>query len=51
LYEVPVPRVGKRPKMLISRTAITLPASLVLDNLSRDSQGHYTVPGEVKKTL
>jgi AAA domain len=50
LYEVAVPRVGKRPKVLISRTTITLPATLVLDNLSRDSQGNYTIP-EGKKTL
>lgn len=51
LFEVPVPRVGKRPKVLISRTALTLPPSLVLDGLSRDSQGHYTIPGGVKKAL
>lgn len=52
LFEVPVPRVGKRPKVLISRTAITLPTTLVLDALNRDSQGHYTIPAqEVKKAL
>ena len=53
LFEVPVPRLGKRPKVLLSRSAITLHPSLMLDVLSQDSQGHYSLPSdkEAKKTL
>jgi hypothetical protein len=53
LYEVPVPRTGKRPKVLLSRTPVTLNPALVLDALTQNSQGHYVIPNQVdvKKEL
>jgi hypothetical protein len=44
LYEVPVVRAGKRPKVLISREPITVDATLTLDALQQNSQGHYILP-------
>jgi hypothetical protein len=53
LYEVPVPRGGKRPKVLISREPVTLRPGLMLDALVQNSHGHYTIPApqDPKKTL
>jgi hypothetical protein len=53
LYEVLVPRMGKRPRVLISREPVTLKPGLMLDVLVQNSQGHYTIPAsqEPKKTL
>ena len=44
LFEVPVPRPGKRPKVLFSRQAANLNTSLSLDAWTRNSQGHYLSP-------
>jgi len=44
LFEVPVPRAGKRPKVLISREPVTLQPGMMLDALTQNSQGHYTIP-------
>ena len=53
LFEVPVPRAGKRPKVLLSRQPISLDPALVLEVCAQNSQGHYIIPAqtEVKKTL
>jgi hypothetical protein len=44
LFEVPVPRLNKRPKLLLSRKPVTLNPPPMLDCWSQNSQGHYTVP-------
>jgi hypothetical protein len=44
LYEVPVPRVGKRPKVLLSRKPVTLNPDVLLDACERNSLGHYIIP-------
>ena len=44
LFEVPVPRAGKRPKVLLSRKPVTLNSALVLDAVVQNSQGHYVIP-------
>ena len=44
LYEVKVPRAGKKPKILLSRSPITTSPGLLLDALSQNSQGHYLIP-------
>lgn len=53
LYEVPIPRMGKRAKVLLSRQPVTLKPGLMLDALGQDSHGHYTIPvtQELRKTL
>jgi hypothetical protein len=54
LFEVPVPRAGKRPKVLLSRAAVTLNSGMMLDALTQNSQGHYVIPSSLqpaKKTL
>jgi RecA-family ATPase len=50
LFEVHVPRTGKRPKVLLSRKPVTLNAALVLDVCPRNSQGHYLIPREPEPT-
>lgn len=44
LFEVPVPRNGKRPKVLLSRQPVCLNPGLSLDVCQVDSQGHYHIP-------
>lgn len=44
LFEVPVARAGKRPKLLLSRKPVTLSSTLMLETLSRNSHGHYIIP-------
>ena len=54
LFEVPVPRPGKRPKVLLSREPVTLSPTLTLDALTQNSHGHYILqsPQEpARKTL
>lgn len=53
LFEVPVPRLGKRPKVLLSRKPVTLNPALVLDAVAQNSQGHFIIPEpkEAKKAL
>ena len=54
LFECEVPRSGTRPKILLSREQVTLPASLSFDSIPRNSQGHYLILAkteEVKKAL
>jgi len=53
LFEVPVPRAGKRPKVLLSRKPVNLNPALVLDTAVQNSQGHYVIPEtkEAKKEL
>jgi len=53
LYEVQVPRLGKRPKPLLSRKPVTMNSALVLDAMVQNSQGHYIIPAQeqVKKEL
>ena len=54
LFEVPVPRAGKRPKVLLSRKPMTLSPSLVFDAVVQNSKGHYVIPPTqepVKKEL
>jgi energy-coupling factor transporter ATP-binding protein EcfA2 len=45
LFEVPVPRAGKKPKVLLSRQSVTLDPALTLDSLRQNSQGHYIICG------
>jgi len=45
LYEVPVPRLGKRPKVLISRRQVKLNPVPLLDCWTLNSYGHYIMPG------
>jgi hypothetical protein len=53
LFEVPVPRAGKRPKVLLSRKPVNLNPALVLDTTVQNSQGHYVIPElkEAKREL
>ena len=54
LFEVPVPRAGKRPKVLLSREPVSLNSGMMLDALTQNSQGHYVIPSipePAKKTL
>jgi hypothetical protein len=52
LFESPVPRSGKRPKVLLSRKLVTLNPSLMLDAYVQNSQGHYIPASEqTKKAL
>jgi len=54
LFECEVSRTGTRPKILLSREPVKLPASLSFDSIPRTSQGHYMIPAqneEVKKAL
>jgi hypothetical protein len=54
LFEVPVSRAGKRPKVLLSREPVTLQPGIMLDSLTQNSQGHYVIPSSsqpTKKTL
>jgi len=50
LFEVPVPRPGKRPKVLLSREPVTLSPNLILDALTQNSQGHYILPAPTEPT-
>ena len=53
LFEVPVSRAGKRPKVLLSRKPMTLNPDLLLDACIQNSQGHYIIPSSThtKKEL
>ena len=52
LFEVLVPRAGKRSKVLLSRKPVILNPSQVLDGVGQNSQGHYIISvKEVKKEL
>ena len=46
MFEVLVPRPNKRPKVLLSRKAVTLNPALVLDAVVLNSQGHYVIPAQ-----
>jgi len=46
LFEVAVPRVGKRPKVLLSREPISINPNTTLDLCEQTSQGHYVVPAQ-----
>ena len=52
LFEVLVPRAGKKPKILLSRQPVTLNPAIIIDTLVQNSQGHYIIPvKEAKKEL
>ena len=50
LFEVPVPRAGKRPKVLMAREAVTLNPALMLEACLLNSQGHYLIPATQEAT-
>ena len=54
LFEIPIPRTGKRAKVLLSRQLEVVNPAVVLDACVRNSQGHYHLPNhsdQGKKTL
>lgn len=54
LFEVKMPRTGKKPKVLLSRESAVLNPACKLDDCSQNSQGHYIIPTRTeapKKTL
>ena len=52
LFECKVPRNNARPKILLSRTSLVLPANLTFETCIQNSQGHFSLPNnEAKKEL
>ena len=54
LFEAPIPRAGKRPKILLSRKLVNVKDGVVLDHYRQNSQGHYLNLNELetaRKTL
>ena len=54
LFECQIPRNTVRPKIVLSRVSLSLPATLTFEACIQNSQGHYIIPAqsmEVKKEL
>ncbi|MEI8290604.1 MAG: AAA family ATPase [Verrucomicrobiota bacterium] len=54
LFECQIPRNTVRPKIVLSRVSLSLPATLTFEAMIQNSQGHYIIPAksmEVKKEL
>jgi hypothetical protein len=54
LFECHMPRNTVRPKIMLSRVSLSLPANLTFESCIQNSQGHYVIPAksaEVKREL
>ncbi len=54
LFECQIPRTTVRPKIMLSRVSLSLPANLTFEACIQNSHGHYIIPAktaEVKKSL